>query len=287
MSDGNYQLRKPPVVILSTGRAGSTLLQKLLNTHSELTIFGEHAGFLTGIMAAWQAVAANRWIPEKSASGRWLIEDERPVNAEKWTAWDGSFSKIDFQHYLRNFLDQLFSDGLPPERRWGFKEIRYNRPGFIDFFLSIYPEALFILLMRNPIDACISFTSAFVDQNELNSFEFRAQTQKIAETQIKPFFPFFHETVARHPTRATTVLFEKLVASPMTCLEQVGDFLGLHAAFDKEAVEQIMAKDIISQRRRSDPERMGVLQDFAAEALAAEAEWYATYLMRNKTVVSE
>jgi len=38
------------------GRSGSTLLQRLLNVHAGLTIWGEHGGFLKGITEAYRLV---------------------------------------------------------------------------------------------------------------------------------------------------------------------------------------------------------------------------------------
>ena len=120
-----------PVVILSSGRSGSTLLQKLLNTHPELVIWGEHAGFLNGLMRSWKAVMNAEWIPDKVPRGLWLMNRDRPVDAEKWTAWDGPFSKVMYHEAIRGMLDSLLAKGLPDEVRWGFKEIRYHDPLFI------------------------------------------------------------------------------------------------------------------------------------------------------------
>ncbi|MGH9380123.1 MAG: sulfotransferase family protein [Thermoanaerobaculia bacterium] len=266
------------MIVLSTGRAGSTLLQKLLNTHPELVIFGEHAGFLNALKAAWLTVARCEWIPEDEARGRWLLESDRPLNPERWTAWDGSFSQQDFSRGVRELLDKLFAERVGEGRRWGFKEIRYSQTEVLDFLIAIYPEAQFILLLRDPVDSCVSFASAAV-QNERASLEdYGAWVARFADNQVKPFFLFYQEAASRLGERARTVFFERVTASPYATVAELGEFLRLGAPFDEAAVAKIARQDIVSQRKRSPPEQLDGLRKLASAVLAAEAGWYADAL---------
>ena len=44
---------RPPILLLGSGRCGSTLLQRVLNSSPEITVWGEHAGFLTSIAQSY------------------------------------------------------------------------------------------------------------------------------------------------------------------------------------------------------------------------------------------
>lgn len=267
-----------PIVILSTGRAGSTLLQKLLNTHKELIIWGEHEGILNPLMRSWMTVSQSKWLPETEAKGSWLLEEIRPMNSSKWTAWDGSFSKRDFNTHMKGFLDKLFSEKVPENVRWGFKEIRYFKSEFIDFWSGLYPETQYILLMRNPIDSCLSFTTANASKNAATKNDFAGVMNKVVEKQIRPVFCFFREVMERHENVSHPVIFEKLVEDPMRTLNAIDGFLNLGAKFDSKKVSKMMEEDIVSQRKQTSREVRYMMLEMAKPLLEAESEWFEKVL---------
>lgn len=61
-----------PVFVLSAGRSGSTLLQKLLNSSQELVIWGEHMGILRHLARAMDDIKRTPWINE-SPTGTWML----------------------------------------------------------------------------------------------------------------------------------------------------------------------------------------------------------------------
>jgi hypothetical protein len=262
-----------PVNVLSAGRSGSTLLQKLLNTHEELTIWGEHEGFLNGLATAWSAVMQSEWIKAETASGEWLLANERPLNADRWTAWDGSFSKANFQKEIKELLDRLFVLGVPESRRWGFKEIRYQKIEVVELLLTLYPGAQFILLLRNPVDACVSFMSALQKRNDTPEQSW-ISASLIAQNQINKTFSFVRLVTERFPTSVKLIFYERLAENPNTTLEDIRQFLNLSAAFDLEVVTEILATNLMSERNRNSPEQLAVLKSIAAELLAEEIGWY-------------
>jgi len=263
-----------PVIVLSTGRAGSTLLQKLLNTHPALVIWGEHAGILNQLMGAWRVVSQSEWISDHEPRGKWLLQPDRPLNADRWTAWDGSFSKQGFRRNMKRFIDGLFCDDIPEQVRWGFKEIRYCKIELMDFLSELYPQAQFILLVRNPIDSCISFTTALAPKASVAPEDFRRVMGDIVDKLIKPVFRFFPEAMEHYPEKASMVLFERLVEDPRKTLEGIAGFLDLSPGFDNDAVSEIMRNDIVTERKRTSEERRAVLRDMALPLLEEQLEWY-------------
>ncbi len=279
--------RERPVIVLSAGRTGSTLLQKLLNTHEGLVIWGEHDGFLNPLMQSWKAVSRSKWIPDTKPRGAWLLEkprlrwplaDKRRLNAGKWTAWDGSFSKQSFNSSLRQFVDSLFCDNVPQTMRWGFKEIRYRNIEFMDFWSDLYPEAQYIFLLRNPIDTCLSFTAASAKESKepISEDNYQMITRFIADQRIKPAFSFFSEAVNKFGGVSHTVIFEDLVEDAGKVLGDIECFLELESGFDPGKVSKIIRKDIVSQRKETGPELRQMLSDMAMPLLEKELELFAT-----------
>lgn len=266
-----------PITVLSTGRAGSTLLQKLLNTHPSLLIWGEHAGILNQLMIAWRVVSRSEWISDNEPRGSWLLQKERPLNSDRWTAWDGSFSKQGFRLRMKRFIDSLFCDDIPAHIRWGFKEIRYHQIELMDFWSELYPQAQYILLVRNPIDSSVSFAAARTPKGGATRDDICITMNNIVNKQIKPVFSFFREAMERYSNNAHPVLFEKLVEEPERTLEGIGSFLGLDSEFDTDAVSMIMAKDIVSQRKNTSQGQKDMLRSMALPLLKEELEWFESF----------
>lgn len=267
-------LKDRPIIILSTGRAGSTLLQKLLNTHHEMVIWGEHAGILNQLMNMSKVVSTIEWIPEKEPKGNWLLQKNRPLNEKRWTAWDGSFSKDSFHNHIKKFLDDLFNKEVPENIRWGFKEIRYCNIEVMDFISKIYPHAQFILLLRNPIDSCVSFTTANSSKELKMPSDFSSKLSKIANNQIKPTFQFFKEAIEYYPENNQVVLYEQLVNNPHDVLDEIARFLNLTSGFNEGNISRIMQKDIMSERQRNSIELQKELKKIALSLLKEELAWY-------------
>lgn len=160
---------KPPIFILSSGRCGSTLLQRILNTYPDITIWGEHGGILRQVAEEYfwllerpgndQFLFGNR--PDGAAVTREQIEEEKkPGN---WQAWLNWFSRTDlpeiFRAHLRSYFQPPF---LPADSRWGFKEIRYGLDDrVIEFLNLLYPDAIFVFMARDGFNTVASQLKAW------------------------------------------------------------------------------------------------------------------------------
>lgn len=143
-----------PVFISCTGRSGSTLLLRYVNTVRNVTVWGEHAGILTELMNLRDRLVSPRirqMIDSQRPTAQLLINKQVAVQDNTgWTAeWANSFDQEDLDQGLRQFMERLFAAGLPAERRWGFKEIRYRDPESA-FLRQMYPASKTILLARDP-----------------------------------------------------------------------------------------------------------------------------------------
>jgi hypothetical protein len=151
-----------PVFVLSSGRCGSTLLQRLLNSNPRLAIAGEHGGFLRSLSASY-FTAIRLEVLQKNVFAR---KNSRKTFAkkirasDKMVAWENFFTHEDFAEAYRNFIRSLFC--FDPALRWGFKEIGYGvKDEVVEMLRALFPEARFIFLLRHPLDVVVSKATAF------------------------------------------------------------------------------------------------------------------------------
>lgn len=135
------------VFVVAPGRSGSTLVQTILNSIPGWKILGENAGSLQGLVQSLNATHKTRYrqkarVPD---NGPWFGATE--ILVDKYAASLGrGFTK----HILR------------PERNTrvtGFKEVRWDWEDLtanLEGVQAIFPNARFILNIRNPQDIAMS-----------------------------------------------------------------------------------------------------------------------------------
>ena len=208
-----------PIFIASMGRSGSTLLQRVLNVHPGITIWGEHGGFLSGVLRSY--VSASQ--PETANNLEIGFESRGDVIGElgdkkAFKPWVSPFTTTDLEDEMREMVRGLFTRGLDPSIRWGFKEIRYSREE-LSTLMKMFPTASLIILARDFRGFAQSRFFAFGNTNyDFQSPEGRAAAQERLSTMSGAWIRRYQEllTVAdAHPTRASLVAYSDLVpASP-------------------------------------------------------------------------
>jgi len=139
-----------PIIVVSVGRSGSTLVQRLLNAHPLITVWGEHGGFLTHLAAAHSRVVSNETIRGNIQRGfkqrRVVIGELREPSL--FIPWVSPFEPETLEAEIRRLIIRLFSKGLPPGTRWGFKEIRYSAKE-LRFLNTLFPAAQHVITVRS------------------------------------------------------------------------------------------------------------------------------------------
>lgn len=129
------QLRqvREPVFIIGMGRSGTTVLGKILSMHRDV-------GFLNEPKALWQAVH-----PDVDVVGNYSGGPAR----YRLTAEDADPGVVSRAHKLFGaYLAAVFSRRLVDK----YPELVFRTP----FVRAIFPDAKFILIVRNGWDACVS-----------------------------------------------------------------------------------------------------------------------------------
>lgn len=145
----------PPILLLSPGRSGSSVLQQALNTSERIVMWGEHSGFLTPLSRSFEiltadpsmhALAYDKPAIRKDTVRGALADIDQPIN------WANAFEPDDVVRTYRRTILDLFAPGLDRTRvHFGFKEIRYREPSaFIDMWLRLFPDTRFVFIVRDP-----------------------------------------------------------------------------------------------------------------------------------------
>lgn len=148
-----------PLFIFGQPRSGSTMLQRILNTHPKVLLTGEHLGILDGIATSFFRLANDR------ESNDFLHRDSQTLetlrNPNYFIAKLSGLSRQYMEDQYREFLARLCNP-MAFQGRWGIKEIRYLSSNclVVDFILKMFPQAKFLFTVRDPVTQIQSVLSA-------------------------------------------------------------------------------------------------------------------------------
>jgi len=211
-----------PIFLLSAGwRSGSTLLQRLIMSDRRVLIWGEPYDECGPIQAMADTLKAFRpgWPPAEyyydgtppdQLSGKW-VANLFPAPAALWQAH-------------RQFHEALFDAPATQSGavRWGIKEVRLGIE-HARYLRWLYPNARFVLLYRNPLDAYRSYCrygrswyNIFPNQPVFTPTAFGAHWRRMIEGYLE----------GAESLGAMLVRYEDLIG-PKPPLAALDDYLGI------------------------------------------------------------
>lgn len=234
------------VFIVGIGRSGTSLLQNMLNAHSDVCFLPENS-FLRRYVASGkydkrlQRVGVRVFSEELAADeafGRLRLSPDRL--ADILESEDGGSGERFFSQAMREFVR---GDG-------SYKFIGDKDPRLIEFLPMLhvnFPNARIIHIYRDPRDVALSKTKAKWSRDRsflANLFAGRVQWTLVSRSGSVLFGPRFHE-----------VSYEELIAAPQDVLTRLCSFLGLE--FDVRMLSpgmggrDLVADDEMSWKRKS------------------------------------
>ena len=206
------------VFIVTYGRSGSTLLQRIMQTIPGMCFRGENSGTLDMLFQSAKRASATRY-----EFGQWKLPPQHP-----WHGADLIYPDKYSKALAQVFIDEIINPG--PEQRWvGFKEIRYHELG-IDFFPLLdwinetFPNPYFLFNTRNLDDVVKSAWWAEEEKTEvIKSLE-----------QMDKRFMLYHR---KRPDRCFINNYAQLIDNPKS-IKPFFRKMGLR--FDSRKVRQIM-----------------------------------------------
>jgi hypothetical protein len=140
-------VRSPLLVLGSGHRSGSTLVQRVLSSHPEVLIWGEHGGWLGLLLEAGEALLS--WSDEYGQDAR---EEFAHDGYQSWMA-NLTPERDHVGAALRDFVQSLYGDPAAELGRpvWGFKEVRYSIEDARRLH-RLFPGLAVVLVVRDPRD---------------------------------------------------------------------------------------------------------------------------------------
>ncbi|PSL17609.1 sulfotransferase [Shimia abyssi] len=219
------RLRQQPrqhVFLITYGRSGSTLVQKILNTIPGYCIRGENNNLLYHLFRSWAALSNCEPVQSHRRIGRSLTS-EHP--------WFGS-EQVDPDTLGRNLVSFFEREVLQPPpgtKASGFKEIRYHQDpdrfhDFLDFMHRFFPGTRFVFNYRAHDDVMKSGWWAHQRPERVKEILDQAET-------------LFESYMSAHPDRCIRIDYDRYAQDP-SALRPLFDFLG--EAFEEGQIAQLM-----------------------------------------------
>lgn len=137
------------IISAVTHRSGSTLLQRIINSRKENLIWGEHQGVVSDYLDIYKKVR-NYSLDYRQERTGYFGSGENP---DVWTATmtpEFPFVEQAVVESVKAFMNALYSQYRDSHDTVGFKEVRYGEQE-LKLLRKCYPEAEFLLVVRNPI----------------------------------------------------------------------------------------------------------------------------------------
>ncbi len=214
------------VFIVTYGRTGSTVLQKLLNAMPGVYVAGENHGIVRGLFDAWRNAVVLR---DRFGHGHQAAGDP----------WYGALA-ADPDGFAAQLRQAFLSTILKPPRGSriiGFKEIRYLVPDLgeqLDFMAQVFAPAVFVF-NRRAVDA-VAQSGWWKDGDK----------DRLA-ADVARFDAITDRFVAANPSVCVKLDYDRWTLDP-EALRPVHDLLG--APFDAAKVAEILKVRLLHMQPR-------------------------------------
>lgn len=149
------------ILVIGTGRSGSTTLQRIINTIPKACICGENKGYIFSLLEAYSNLNEVHKQQKHTESALKKTSSNNEIQANytniiNYNVYPGSYNSMNakaLQLKIKEMIVASFKIDNQTEII-GFKEIcLYNRFNLLDTFLSIFPDSKIILNIRNDVNS--------------------------------------------------------------------------------------------------------------------------------------
>ena len=218
-----------PIVVLGSGqRCGTTLVQRLLNSHPDVRVWGEHSGILREVLGA--TTYLSWWNGEFGDPSR----DE--LDKRGHDGWLANLLPDDevLARAARAYVVSLFAApaGAEGRSRWGFKEVRYAGDTMSQLH-DLLPATRVLHLTRDPREV-------------LRSLDAWEQTGVIERTGVEQALTAWAEVnesfhALRGEPWVRSVRYEDMVADRDAFTERTAEFFDLDPdGLDRSVFERVV-----------------------------------------------
>lgn len=201
-----------PIFLFSLPRSGSTLVQRILVTHPDIT------------------TASEPWIllPFLSTLRKnGVYTDYRHMIAYKAMqdfCTELPRGQLDYLDALRDFTLELYTKAALSQGKYFLdKTPRYHL--IVEEIMQLFPEAKFIFLWRNPLAVVASMLGLF-DRERWELYRFQVDLFSGLQSLVRAF--------EKHQSQVCSIRYEDVIANPVSALTQIFAYLDL--SFDPERI---------------------------------------------------
>ncbi len=228
--------------MIGSGRSGTTLLMKILNSIDDIMIYGEHGGFLKSIAEAYFMNFTDEDINEhisEEVSPNFIFK--RKYISKIGYSWLQWYGKKTIKYNFKKFIESFFNpEALKKHIHWGFKEIRYfNNDLVLEMLVDIYPNAKFIFITRHPMDVIASQ----LVMEKWGGFDEILTTWKAQNRNMSAF-------ESEKKCNCFIIKYEDIIAQKSTRLKELFNWLGFEISLKQYDI--IKVKEGIWKTERED-----------------------------------
>ena len=194
--------------VISPPRAGSTLLQRMLGSHTEiLTLPEPHLITPLAYLGFYDLVDKAPYDHINAAEAMRTFVEHLPRKEE------------DYLDALRAYANTLYERALAPSGRRYFLDKTPAYALVLPFLRKLYPDARYIVLTRHPLAVMSSYANSFFDGDWRAAHQFNAVVER--------YVPAIAAFLRQPPRHTLQIRYEDLVADPAATLSRIFEFLEL------------------------------------------------------------
>lgn len=203
------------IFVIGSPRSGSTMLQRMLDSHSE--IFGTPEPHIITPLAHLGYFETVEKAP---------YDHLRSVDSIREYVSNLPRGEADYLDACRAYTNVLYGRMLQTSNKKFFLDKTPAYALVLEFLAKLYPQAKYIVLTRHPAAIFCSYANSFFD----GDFEAANKFNPILNRYVPAIARFLREK----PVPMVHVIYEKLVQDPQSEMRGVFDFLGL--PFEADAI---------------------------------------------------
>ncbi|MPZ47978.1 MAG: sulfotransferase [Dehalococcoidia bacterium] len=195
-----------PIFLFSLPRSGSTLTQRILAAHPEISTVSE----------PWILLPLRYMHRETGVYAEY--NHDRAAHAIADVIAQLPYGKADFDKAVRQFVEGLYNDLKGPESTTYFldKTPRYDL--IVEDIFQVFPDAKFIFLWRNPLAVAASLIDSW-GSGKWNLYEYTDQLYNAPRRLVEAF--------QSHAGNSLSLRYEDLVQNPLDEIHRICDYLAL------------------------------------------------------------
>jgi len=195
------------IFLISQPRSGSTLLQLMLSGHPDIATTSE----------PW--IALHPVYSLKNSGIDTVYNSNLALSALRDFLKHNGVDEEFYKEQIASFLMNLYNLAIKHQNKKIFLDKTPRYYHIINEIMDIFPEAKFIIILRNPLAILSSILKTWVGDDLLKIGNFRDDLIKAPQILL--------DCVSLHPDRCYRVKYEDIIMKPEDVLKDVCQFLGI------------------------------------------------------------